>query len=141
MEREQYRRELQTVMSQCGDAQVRIDLLMKAESLMEQQHDRLREEIRSGSYPASEAAVESSDRLLRSQLQVKDLERQVRELKQAEVGQQRTIESLQKAVKSSMEQSAAAKVYRGPGGPDVDPLTKGCIRIQAARRHKPGTAR
>ena len=67
---------------------------MKAESLMEQRSVQLREEIRSGSYLASEAAVESSGRLLRAQLQVKDLERQVRELKQAEVGQQRTIESL-----------------------------------------------
>jgi hypothetical protein len=124
MEREQYRRELQPVRSQCGDAQVRIDLLMKAESLMEQQNDRLLEEIRSGSYLASEATVESSDRLLRAQLQVKDLERQVREFRHAEVGQQRMIESLQKTVQSSMEQSAAAKVFRGPGGPEVDRLRK-----------------
>ena len=45
---------------------------------MEQQNDRPREEIRSGSYPASEAAVESSDRLLRALVQVRELERQVR---------------------------------------------------------------
>jgi hypothetical protein len=48
MEREQHRRELQAVRSQCGDAQVRIDLLMKAESMMEQRNAQLRAEIRSG---------------------------------------------------------------------------------------------
>ena len=81
-ERQQLRHELQTVRTQCGEAQIRVDLLLKAESMMERQNFQLREEIRSGSFPASEAAFESADRLLRSQREVKDLERQNRELRQ-----------------------------------------------------------
>ena len=55
MEREQHRRELQAVRSQCGDAQVRIDLLIKSESMMQRQIDQLRAGAHSGAYPTSEA--------------------------------------------------------------------------------------
>ena len=89
MEREQSRRELQAMRSQCGEAQVRIDLLLKAEA-------RLQEEVRSGGYPAADARAESSERLLRAQLAARELERQVQDLRHVEEAQQRKIDMQQK---------------------------------------------
>jgi hypothetical protein len=116
MEREQNRRELQAMRSQCGEAQVRIDLLLKAEA-------RLQEEVRSGGYPAAEARAESSERFLRTQLAAREFERQAHDLRQVEEAQQRKIDMLQKAIARSAEQ-LATKVIRAPGGSDSGRLHK-----------------
>ena len=85
--------DLERATAQCADSQTRIDLMLRSEAIMERQNGQLREELRSGSYPASEAVAGTADRLLRSPKQVKDLEKQVQDLRQVEESQQRKSKS------------------------------------------------
>ena len=123
VERAQYRRELQAVRTQCGDAQVRVDILLKAESMMEEQIRRYRGESQSGRYPAADAAVEGSEKFLRAEAQVHDLERQNRDLRNNEAALQVKFDALQRASARAAEQSAT-KTYKALGSPDTARLQK-----------------
>ena len=115
------RRELERVQRQCGEGQERIDTLIKSEAIMAQHIERLQTEARSGGYPATEAVAETSERLYRSQIQIRDLERQLQEARLADKEKQKNIGTLQTAFTRFAEQ-LAAKALQGPSGADADRL-------------------